>query len=105
LLDFFLKQVSTNLRGGFFRYFTQFIEQLPIRTIDFSNPADVERHDRMVTLVGQMLDLHRRLAAERNPQVKTVLQRQIEATDGQIDRLVYGLYGLTEEEIEIVEGR
>jgi len=34
-----------------------------------------------------------------------LLQRQIEATDKQIDRLVYELYGLTEEEIGIVEGK
>ena len=33
-----------------------------------------------------------------------MLQRQIAATDQQIDRLVYALYGLTEEEIKIVEG-
>ena len=32
-----------------------------------------------------------------------MLQRQIVATDRQIDRLVYELYGLTEEEIGIVE--
>jgi hypothetical protein len=37
------------------------------------------------------------------PQAQTLLQRQIEVTDRQIDRLVYELYGLTEEEIEIVE--
>jgi type II restriction/modification system DNA methylase subunit YeeA len=35
---------------------------------------------------------------------KTILQRQIDATDKQIDNLVYELYGLTEEEIKIVEG-
>jgi len=52
-----------------------------------------------------MLDLNRRLAAERNPQTKVVLQRQIEATDRQIDGLVYGLYGLTGEEVGIVERR
>ena len=51
-----------------------------------------------------MLDLHRRAAAEGNPQVKTLLQRQIDATDRQIDRLVYGLYGLTAEEVGVVEG-
>jgi hypothetical protein len=34
---------------------------------------------------------------------KTILQRQIDATDKQIDNLVYELYGLTEEEIKIVE--
>jgi hypothetical protein len=36
---------------------------------------------------------------------KTAFQRQIEATDQQIDKLVYELYGLTEEEIKIVEER
>jgi hypothetical protein len=35
---------------------------------------------------------------------KTLLQRQIEATDAAIDKLVYELYGLTDEEIKIVEG-
>ena len=30
-------------------------------------------------------------------------KRRIETTDNQIDRLVYELYGLTDEEIEIVE--
>jgi hypothetical protein len=66
--------------------------------------ADAARHERMVALVEQMLHLHQRLAEARLPQEKTMLQRQIEATDGQIDRLVYELYGLTEEEIGTVEG-
>jgi hypothetical protein len=34
---------------------------------------------------------------------KTIIQRQIDATDKQINQLVYQLYGLTEEEIRIVE--
>jgi hypothetical protein len=37
-------------------------------------------------------------------QVPLALDRQIGATDTQIDRLVYDLYGLTEDEIKIVEG-
>ena len=52
-----------------------------------------------------MLDLHKRLTNAKNPDDKTKLQRQIDATDREIDRLVYELYGLTEEEIAIVEGR
>ena len=39
----------------------------------------------------------------RTAQDKTVIQRQIDATDNQIDRLVYQLYNLTDEEINIVE--
>jgi hypothetical protein len=81
----------------------QDIKALPIRTINFSDHADKARHDRMVSLVEQMLSLHKQLAAAKTPDSKTVLQRQIDATDRQIDKLVYELYGLTEEEIRIVE--
>jgi hypothetical protein len=35
---------------------------------------------------------------------KELLSRPIEATDASIDTLVYELYGLTEEEIAVVEG-
>jgi hypothetical protein len=42
-------------------------------------------------------------SAGSNLEWKTRLQREIEATDRQIDQLVFELYGLTEEEIKIVE--
>jgi len=80
------------------------VEQLPIRIIDFSNPTDRQRHDRMVQLVQRMLDLHKSLAAARTPDEKTAIQRQITTTDKQIDKLVYELYNLTDDEISIVEG-
>jgi len=39
----------------------------------------------------------------KTPTDKTAIQRQIDATDRQIDQLVYELYGLTDDEIRIVE--
>jgi hypothetical protein len=98
-----MKRVSTNFHGGYFAANKQFLVQLPIRTIDFTDPADVARHDRMVALVTQMLDLHARLAAEGVPHEVAALQRRIEMTDRQIDALVYELYKLTPEEIKVVE--
>ena len=58
----------------------------------------------MTSLVDQMLSLHKQLHEAHTPHEQTGLQRQIEATNHQIDALVYELYGLTEEEIKIVEG-
>jgi hypothetical protein len=81
------------------------LASLPIRPINFSDPTDKSRHDRMVELVERMLALHKQLASAKIEHEKTALQRQIEATDQQIDALVYELYGLTEEEIKIIEGR
>jgi hypothetical protein len=80
------------------------VAKLPMRDIDLDNPADKARHDRMVELVERMLDLHKQLAATNTAHTKTNLQRQIDATDAQISTLVYKLYGLTEDEIKIVEG-
>ena len=47
-----------------------------------------------------MPSLHTRLAAEKLPQRREQVQREIDATDRQIDQLVYQLYGLTDEEIK-----
>jgi len=71
---------------------------------EFADADNVTRHDRMVALVGRMLALHRQRQAARTPQEQTVLAAQIEAADREIDRLVYDLYGLTAEEIGVVEG-
>jgi hypothetical protein len=50
-----------------------------------------------------MLELHERLAEARIERERAVIGAQISATDRQIDRLVYELYGLTDKEIRIVE--
>jgi hypothetical protein len=56
----------------------------------------------MVALVERMLALHKQQPS--TPGEKEMLKREIAATDRQIDGLVYELYGLSEEEIKIVEG-
>ena len=67
--------------------------------------CDKAKQDQMAQLVEQMLALHKHLSEAKTGHEQTLIQRQIDATDRQIDKLVYDLYGLTEEEIAIVEGR
>ena len=101
--DFVVHSISSTKQGGYFEYKPMYVSQIPIRTINFSDPDDKARHDRMVALVDQMLELHKQLASARTDHEKTAIQRQIDATDRQVDQLVYELYGLTKEEIKIVE--
>ena len=54
--------------------------------------------------VERMLKLHKDVKETGTPDAETRIQRQIDATDREIDGLVYELYGLSEEEIGIVEG-
>jgi hypothetical protein len=62
-----------------------------------------EKDERIVSLVDQMLQLRKRQAAA-SASDRELYQRQIDATDREIDRLVYELYGLTQEEIQVVAG-
>jgi len=80
------------------------LARLPIHPINFDDSTDKACQDKTVTLVERMLALHERLKDVKTPDDKTRLQRQIDVTDKQIDQLVYELYGLTEEEIRVVEG-
>jgi adenine-specific DNA-methyltransferase len=81
------------------------LKQLHIRTIDFSNAAEKALHDRMVMLVERMLELNRKKhPGKLAPSELDRLDREIAATDAQIDDLVYDLYAITPEERKIIEG-
>ncbi|MCK4398557.1 MAG: N-6 DNA methylase, partial [Methanophagales archaeon] len=78
------------------------LEKIPIHTIDFSNPAEKAQHDELVALVDNMLELQKKYHEARMERDKELYERQIRIVDAQIDRLVYDLYGLTEEEIRLI---
>jgi type I restriction-modification system DNA methylase subunit len=104
LLTYYYKATFASSKTVFSEVGARQVKELPIRKIDFTSQTDKEKHDALVSLVDQMLSLNKQLADAHTDHEKTTFQRQIDATDRQIDKLVYELYGLTEEEIKIVEG-
>lgn len=86
LLDWFFKNVSTNFRGGYYAANKQYIEQIPIVE------PDKEDKEKIEPIVDQILT-----AKEEDPEADT------SEMEDEIDQLVYELYGLSEEEIGIVE--
>jgi hypothetical protein len=103
LLFWRLRSISNKFRGGWITCTKQYVETLPIYNIDVTDSIEKDRHDKIVLLVDKMLSLNKRLPELKTDHEKTAIQRQIDATDRQIDELVYELYGLTDEEIRIVE--
>jgi hypothetical protein len=92
LLDWMHRRLSTPYRGGYLAYNRQYIEPLPIRPINFDDASERAEHDAIVKLVERIL------AAKRaDPNADT------SAWEREIDERVYRLYGLTPEEIKIVE--
>jgi len=81
------------------------LDQFPVRSIDFANPSEKAQHDKLVSRVEKMLELQKKYHEARMERDKELYERRIRIIDAQIDGLVYDLYGLTEEEVKVVEGR
>jgi len=64
---------------------------------------DIKTENEITSLVDQILKLNQERSSAKLPSQREQLQRTIEHTERKIDELVYELYGLTEEEIEIIE--
>jgi len=88
LTTFFISKISSEIRGGFLRWKRQYVEQIPIQNVTENDQQPI------ISLVTRIL-----AAKQSDPQSDTT------ALEAEIDALVYGLYGLTEEEIAIVEGK
>jgi len=91
-------------RGGRMRGIRQDVINIPIRMIDNKNPGANNLRDQMVILVESILALHNQLEEVKSDAQRLIIKRQIDSADQEINRLVYELYDLMEEEIAIVEG-
>jgi adenine-specific DNA-methyltransferase len=99
LLNYYYHLVSLEVGRAMAQTDIEAIEKLPIRRIDFDDPADVARHDRLVSLVEEMLYLHAERAGASRCEEEEDVERRIERLDRQIDALVCELYGVAEDEI------
>lgn len=101
LLSFTYKTLfgGMHMGGGYLRYRTEFLEQLPINV-----PSDTHQK-HLINLADKMLSLNGRLSemGDRQTDERKRLEEEIEKTDALIDGKVYELYGLTGAEIKIVE--
>jgi SAM-dependent methyltransferase len=104
LMSFALTAMREGKEEGSPMYSRAGIERISIYTIDFENPADRERHDKIVYYVNRMLELTKMLSRTEGGRERNEIGRQIAATDREIDLLVYDLYRLTDEEREMVDG-
>jgi adenine-specific DNA-methyltransferase len=104
-LNFFLfKKYLPKLRGGFYEPSYVFFKNFPIKKIDEKNKQEKSLHDEIVQLVETMLQLNKEKQQTTTPDKLDQLNTRIKYTDDKINKLVYQLYGLSEEEIGIVEG-
>jgi len=105
LLFWRLRQVSNIFRGGWITCTKQYFGELPIRVIDFLNAKEKSQHDKIVQLVERLVEAKSDWAASDDDREKRRLDQFCANLDLEMDRLVYKLYDLTDDEIDIVEAQ
>ena len=102
LCTFFIHLIAFSLtEGAFTKIRTNQLARFPLVPID---PDTSTQQKQLIVLVDQMLEAKQRLAQPRWESERVELEGKCSYLDTEIDQVVYELYGLTEEEIKIVEG-
>ncbi len=91
MIDKYIKEISTALRGSYYSYENKYIKQVPIV---------IPQDELKLNIAKEIENLQKRII-EMIGSAKS--QADVAFLEKKIDELVYKLYGLTEEEIRIVE--
>ena len=102
VIEAMVRTRGSAFRGGYVSHGKQFIKDLPVRTIDFSNPAEVADHDELVVLVQQLIAVKQREGQATTPRQKNVFTKQARLSRKKIETIVAKLYQLTEDDLNIV---
>lgn len=82
-----------------------YLDKLPVIKLDFADKVEENKYKEIVNLASRLLELNQQLPTLTLESDRQFLKGKIDFCENRINQLVYELYGLTEEEIEIVEGR
>lgn len=101
LLEWYLESELRLLGKRSIQYSKQYMEQIPIPTIEM---VETELVNLIISLVDQLLQLNKEKQVTSLHSKVDQIQGKIDYCEDKINKIVYELYGLTEEEIKIVEG-
>ena len=77
-------------------------KKFPIPKIDFSNKTEKAAHDKIVQLVDQIIETKKKLATAKIDRDINYYERKCNNIDREINKEVNKLYGLSKDEIEII---
>ena len=101
LISEFITDHSTPYQGGYFKFSAPYLRDVPVRRIDFGDPVDVGMHDDLAALGTKAADLA--TTAENGSGNDAITARKTLAmVEGEINRLVTELYGVTAKEAAVL---
>ena len=103
LIAFFIRAYFNEANQSFPQIKVAQLKSLPVPKLKLSSPSDKRKQSQMVQLVENLLAATQALEAAKTDKDKNYYNRKCESLDRQVDELVYELYGLSEDEIKIIE--
>ena len=97
-----IKAGASEFKGSYYSHGKQFMLNLPIRKIDFSNRDDTKRYNEVVKIVRDLISTTAQFKAEKNSTRKKVLDRKLGTLFGQLIKLINDLYQISDEEFATV---
>ena len=92
LMELLVKSKASTFRGDYYSHGKQFIATLPIYKINFEDPDEVAKHQRIVDLVQTIMSLKQQMTAAPNATQRTVMERSISAVNSELNSIINTLY-------------
>ena len=99
VLEFYLKNISTPFRGGYFSYGKRFIDKLPLLI-----PKD-SRFDLVSSLSEEQVKISKKMQNLHNTDERYLLERELYKINQELNQLIYQVYGLSKSEITLLENQ
>ena len=103
VLDFYIKSIAATKQGGYFEYKPMYVSKLPIKVIDQTIPGEKDFYDEVIKLINQLLKLNEEKQQQTLQSKLDQIENRIDYCEQRINDIVYELYGLTKEEIALIE--
>ena len=97
-----VKSGASEFRGSYYSHGKQFIEKLPIKKIDFTNGNELEKYEKVLKIVRNLINTTAQFGAEKNSARKKILYRKLGTLYNQLISLINDLYQISDEEFTTV---
>ncbi len=102
VIEAMVRAIGSVFRGGYRSHGKQFVKDLPIRQIDFTNATEKATHDSIVERVKTLIQATERAATATVPAQHRQADQQAQRLRLLLERQVSDLYGLTETDMVAV---
>lgn len=104
IIEAMVKSGASEFRGEYYSHGKQFIENLPIRTIDFDKADEKRLYENIEKAVKDLIKTKQVYESVYVTSKRKVLQRKMDILRHSLIEQVNFLYGISDEDLRIVEG-